>query len=121
MRNQELKKELFFYSSFLPVVKPQDSNSSIEILPFRRPQGEFCPMRQYLSKCLYTTESKKVMTGPKEQRTQDEVSNCGRHVFLMDSSANANGHCNEASDEEKANRAKFVQNIMLSLLQNLQH
>jgi hypothetical protein len=106
--------------------QPQDSNSDIDILPFRRPQRNFRPMPhsqpkyKNLSQRLHTIKSKEMIKEPTVKGTQNEVSNCGRHVFVMDSSTNT-AVANEVSDQEKADRAIFVQNIMLALLQNHQH
>lgn len=54
--------------------------------------------------------------GQKVKEAEDENAN-GRHVFLMDNSKNFEEHSQEITETERADRALFTQDIMLSLLQ----
>lgn len=103
--------------------RQRNVNSNLDIfpsIPLPPPQRNiFGPVSYAQLKFLnlLNPPKKSDATSSEVKEAKEENAN-GQHVFLMDSSRNFVGeNSREISESEKADRALFAQNIMLSILQ----
>lgn len=104
----------------LSLPQPQNANSSLGIFEPRNifgpvsypPQLKFRNLLQPPKKLEKNAKTKR----QKVKKAEDENAN-GRHVFLMDNSKDLGEHSQEITETKRADRALFMQKIMLSLLQ----
>ena len=103
----------------LSLPQQQNANSSLGIFQPRifgpvsyPPQLKFDLFQPFPEKLEKNAATK----GQKVEKAEDENAN-GRHVFLMDNSKDFGEHSQEITETERADRALFMQKIMLSLLQ----